>query len=95
MNNLHIFSDGTTIVVATDEDDAINILNNVLNYEIKDFIEQYPDGQQVQVITSYLEIKIPSGARKICDYAKDFSVWESTATSWILSNGRGILGIEQ
>jgi len=95
MNNLHIFSDGTTIVMATDEEDAIGILNNIPRYEIKDFVEQYPDNQQVQIMASYLQTNIPSGARKICDYATEFSIWESSATSWILANQRGFLGLEK
>jgi len=94
MNELHVFSDGTTMVIAKNEEDAIQILNTIPDYVISDFIEQFPDNQKVEVITTDLEINIPDGALYMGRMDEKSQQWQTSAIAWVLANKRGFLGWE-
>lgn len=97
MNDLHVFSDGTTMVIAKDENDAITILTSIPDYEIKDYIEKFPDGQEILVLEKLENpirtITIPDGA----EYKGNdgtFRSWMASTIKWVLYNSRGYLGLE-
>jgi len=92
-DDLHIFSDGCQMVIAKDEEDAMAIWAE-LGYTITDFLEKFPDSQQIEVIASDLTRAIPDGALYLGRIDNQSQQWRASAIAWISSNGRGYLGLE-